>query len=137
MKTTAIITMSFLTVFFLGCKDDRAINLYPMEPVSGYEIIYKPNEINIVESINDKHDTLKMYKHNKEYYLKENNRNRLCMSVLRDSGEFMDHDLYVRKMNDSLYQSFIWKRNLYVVYDRFYQIRFIKKQTYSVKYTIR
>ena len=71
MKTTAIITMSFLTVFFLGCKDDRAINLYPMEPVSGYEIIYKPNEINIVESINDKHDTLKMYKHNKEYYLKE------------------------------------------------------------------
>ena len=35
MKTTAIITMSFLTVFFLGCKDDRAINLYPMEPVSG------------------------------------------------------------------------------------------------------
>ena len=89
MKTTAIITMSFLTVFFLGCKDDRAINLYPMEPVSGYEIIYKPNEINIVESINDKHDTLKMYKHNKEYYLKENNRNRLCMSVLRDSGDFI------------------------------------------------
>ena len=51
--------------------------------------------------------------------------------------EFMDHDLYVRKMNDSLYQSFIWKRNLYVVYDRFYQIRFIKKHTDSVKYTIR